>query len=233
MKRIALLCALLFSGNSARSCVSCSKQVQDAIFDSTFYPNLFVMLSAFFVLAAIILTFSWLSTRRFKGRLAASPGTKELASVPLMSAAAVLGIGMGGFTDGIVLHQILQWHEMLTARIPADSVTAKSVNMFWDGIFHAFTLLTSLLGVYLLWKLLQKENINRSGYLLSGGMLGGWGLFNLVEGIIDHHILVLHNVRELSSYQDAWNYGFLAFGVLLLLVGWMLLRRGIAAARIA
>jgi uncharacterized membrane protein len=27
----------------------------------------------------------------------------------------LLGIGLGGFVDGIVLHQILQWHHMLTS----------------------------------------------------------------------------------------------------------------------
>lgn len=191
------------------------------------------MLSAFFVLTAIVLTLSWLSTKRYNARLVANPCVKELASVPLTTAAAVLGIGMGGFADGIILHQVLQWHEMLTAKIPADTLVAKSVNMFWDGVFHSFTLLTTLRGIYLLWKLLQKQNINRSGYLMSGGMLMGWGLFNLVEGIIDHHILGLHNVRELAASQDAWNYGFLAFGVVLLGVGWALVKKGEHQARIA
>lgn len=102
---------------------------------------------------------------------------------------------------------------MLTNKIPGDTVVNKSVNMFWDGIFHTFTLITTCIGIYLLWKLLNRTNINRSGYLLLGGMSMGWGLFNLVEGIIDHHILKLHNVRELSPDQDIWNYGFLALGV--------------------
>jgi uncharacterized membrane protein len=28
--------------------------------------------------------------------------------------AFIMGLGLGGFIDGIVLHQILQWHHMLT-----------------------------------------------------------------------------------------------------------------------
>src|SRR5690606_10713396 len=98
--------------------------------------------------------------------------------------------------------------------------------MFWDGIFHAFTLITCIVGIFLLWKLLQKTNINRSGYLLLGGMTMGWGLFNLVEGIINHHLLNLHNVRELVPNKNVWNYGFLIFGVFLLLVGWFWFKRG-------
>jgi uncharacterized membrane protein len=184
------------------------------------------MLSAFIVLAVIIVLFSVLATRSYQLRTAARPDVRELASVPLTSAAMVLGIGIGGFADGIVLHQILQWHEMLTNKIPATTVVAKSVNMFWDGIFHAFTLVTTIIGICLLWRLLKQRNINKSGYLLSGGMLSGWGIFNIVEGIIDHHWLKLHNVNEFSPYRDAWNYGFLGFSVVLLLAGWLLTRKG-------
>lgn len=38
-------------------------------------------------------------------------------------AGIVLGVGLGGFFDGIVLHQILQGHHMFSsAGYPADSV---------------------------------------------------------------------------------------------------------------
>lgn len=44
----------------------------------------------------------------------------------LAFAAIVLGIGLGGFVDGIVLHQILQWHEMLSNKIPPDTLVNKA-----------------------------------------------------------------------------------------------------------
>jgi uncharacterized membrane protein len=203
--------------------------VREGIFNSTFYPNLLIMFSAFIVLAVLITVLARLATSRYNKALAASPGVAIPASVPLAAAAAVLGIGIGGFADGIVLHQLLQWHEMLTNKIPPDTVVAKSINMFWDGIFHAFTLLTTIAGIYLLWKLLKRPDINRSGYLLVGGMLGGWGLFNLVEGLIDHQLLKLHNVRELTADKDLWNYGFLLFGVLLVACGWAVIYKGTRA----
>jgi len=51
-----------------------------------------------------------------------------------------LGLGMGGFFDGIILHQVLQWHHMLTsAGYPADNLRNLQINTLWDGLFHLFT----------------------------------------------------------------------------------------------
>ncbi len=228
-KPVLLFLFLSLFSYDAMSCTSCNRAIQKGIYNSMFYPNLLTMLSAFIVLAVIIAILSRLATKRYNKLLAVNTGKTVLASAPLSSAATVLGIGIGGFIDGIVLHQILQFHEMLTNRIPADTLVNKSINMFWDGIFHLFTLITTIIGVYLLWKLLKKTNINRSGYLLAGGLLFGWGLFNLVEGIIDHQILKLHNVNEYAMKPELWNYGFLIFGLLLLFIGRIFIRKGEAA----
>lgn len=233
MKKIFLFILAIFTTVNGYSCITCNREVQEGIYNSMFYPNLFFMLSAFIVLGIIVAVLTRLATKRYRARLESNPDIKELASVPLMSAAMVIGIGVGGFVDGIVFHQILQWHEMLTNKIPADNFVNKSVNMFWDGIFHSFTLIVTIIGVYLLWKLLQNININRSGYVLIGGMAAGWGLFNVVEGIIDHHILALHNVRELVDNQAAWNYGFLTLGVVLIILGWLWIKKGEKYAKIA
>jgi uncharacterized membrane protein len=205
----------------AQACITCDRKIQEGIFDSAFGQNVLVMLLPFAVLAGVVLLLARLSAKRYGARAAA--GTSK-TPVPLLSAALVLGIGLGGFVDGIVLHQILQWHEMISARLPPTTYVAKSVNMFWDGIFHAVTLLVTLAGVVLLWKLLRRNDIDRSGKLLAGGLLGGWGLFNIVEGFFDHHLLKLHNVREVTSNKDVWNYGFLGFSVLLLVVAYALVR---------
>jgi len=225
--------AIVLTGSRAYGCVTCNPQLQESIFDSTFYPNLLTMLAAFIVLAVIIVLLTWMATKRDHMVTVKTPNAPRLTAIPLTAAATVAGIGIGGFIDGIVLHQILQWHEMLSHKIPPDTLLRKSVNMFWDGIFHLFTLVTSIVGIYLLWKLLHRKNINRSGYLLAGGISMGWGLFNLVEGIIDHHLLKLHNVRELNADHDLWNYGFLAFSLLLLLAGWLWMKKGERAAYVA
>jgi uncharacterized membrane protein len=76
--------------------------------------------------------------------------TVKMNPRPLVSAGTLLGIGMGGFVDGIVFHQILQTHNMLSARRPPDTVVNIEINMVWDGLFHAFTWLTTALGLLLL-----------------------------------------------------------------------------------
>ena len=70
-----------------------------------------------------------------------------------LSAGVLLGMGLGGFFDGIVLHQILQWHHMFTsAGYAADSLPNLEFNVLWDGIFHASTYLFTVFGIALLWR---------------------------------------------------------------------------------
>lgn len=182
------------------------------------------MLSAFIVLGIMVFVLGRVSSKRHMMSIAAKPSRSYLSPAPLTTASMVLGIGLGGFIDGIILHQILQWHEMLSAKIPATDYVGKSVNMFWDGVFHFFCLLVVLVGVVLLWKLLRRQDIDKSGKLLAAGLLAGWGLFNIVEGLIDHHLLRLHNVFELSRNHDAANFSFLGISVLMLCTAYGLLR---------
>jgi uncharacterized membrane protein len=105
---------------------------------------------------------------------------------------------------------------MLSNKLPPIDLVAKSVNMFWDGVFHAFTLIVTTIGIFFLFSLLSRRDVIISKRLFIGGMVLGWGLFNIVEGVIDHHILKLHNVREISDNVDAWNYGFLVVSVFMI-----------------
>lgn len=216
---------LLITGTSVFACPFCNKQIRDGIYDSTFYPNLITMLSAFIVLGVVVAILTAITAKRHRTRLAANPNLKVLSPVPLTTASIVTGIGLGGFFDGIVFHQILQVHEMLSNKIAVNNYLGKSINMFWDGIFHAFCFVVVIIGVILLWKLLTRTDADRSGKLFSGGLVLGWGLFNIVEGVIDHQILKLHNVIELSANHDIANYTFLASGVVMLIIGYILINQ--------
>ncbi len=138
----------------------------------------------------------------------------------------LLGIGLGGFVDGIVLHQILQWHHMLTSEgsYPASTVAGLETNTLWDGLFHLATWIATTVGLWLLWKRLRLDAA-WTGRQLLGLMLAGWGLFNLVEGVIDHHILGIHHVKA-GSGQTLSDVAFLALGALLLAVGILTTRTG-------
>jgi uncharacterized membrane protein len=112
-------------------------------------------------------------------------------------AGIVLGIGMGGFVDGILLHQIAQVHAMLSARLPMDSMANMRANMTADGLFHAGVWIATAAGITMLWQALTRaRETPPPARVLVGSMLAGWGIFNLVEGVIDHHLLALHHVIE-------------------------------------
>ena len=144
---------------------------------------------------------------------------------PRTRSGIVIGVGMGGFLDGIVLHQILQWHNMGSAVLPPDSREAMKRNMVWDGYFHAGSWVLTLGGVLMLWAHARRGHPLPGPRSLAGQLLLGWGIFNLVEGVIDHHLLNLHHVRDLPAHVPAYDWIFLAVaGVGLCLVGWLMSR---------
>lgn len=150
----------------------------------------------------------------------------NLTRTPLIAAGLLLGAGLGGFVDGIVLHQMLQWHNMLSAQLPPDTLVHAKVNMYWDGVFHAAVWVLTAVGLALLWSATGRADVPRSGRSLGGALLLGWGLFNVVEGVIDHQLLGLHHVREYVADKLPWDLSFLAFGLALLAGGWALIRAG-------
>lgn len=143
--------------------------------------------------------------------------------------ATILGVGLGGFVDGILLHQLLQWHHMLssTDRYPPDTLPGLRMNTVGDGLFHTVTWLAVLVGLGLLYARVTRARQVWRSRALWGWVLVGWGLFNLVEGVVDHHVLGIHHVRA-DAYQLWWDLGFLALGAVLVAAGW-LLQRGAAA----
>lgn len=155
-----------------------------------------------------------------------NPTTDSYRYGPLIAAGVIMGAGLGGFVDGIALHQIAQWHNMLSAQIPVNDLVSAKVNMLWDGIFHAAVWVLTVAGLAVLWRVGRRADVPWSGKAFAGSLLAGWGLFNVVEGIIDHQILGLHHVNEYSPNQLAWDIGFLVFGALLLAAGWALIRAG-------
>jgi len=137
---------------------------------------------------------------------------------PLIVAGIVLGLGQGGFFDGIVFHQLLQWHHMFSSVRSDMTVAGLELNTLGDGLFHLLDWVLTLTGIFLLWRAGKHQNVPWSGQVFGGAMLIGAGLFNLVEGIIDHHILGIHHLR-LGPNQLLWDLSFLAVGALLAGIG--------------
>jgi uncharacterized membrane protein len=145
-----------------------------------------------------------------------------------LSAGILLGLGLGGFFDGIAFHQLLRWHHMLSSWYPLTSRENFEVNTLWDGLFHSATYLLVLAGLFVLWSSAHRRHLYWSTKLLAGAILIGFGLFNVVEGAIDHHLLGIHHVNEQVDAAERiyWDIGFLGAGVALLVTGLLLLNEG-------
>ena len=143
---------------------------------------------------------------------------------PPLLPSLLMGIGFGGFLDGIVLHQVLQWHHMLTDEgcCPATTVGGLEDNTLADGFFHLGTWIAVMAGTILSLRAWQRGQLAPPWRSHFGGLLLGWGLFNLVEGLIDHQLLGIHHVRDDLGAPLGWDLGFLAFGALLVAVGLVL-----------
>lgn len=132
----------------------------------------------------------------------------------LFCAGLVLGLGFGGFFDGIVLHQILGWHHLIcrTDTCQPTSIASLQQQNQEDGCFHLVVWMVSLLGTALLFRARTERGDARS---LTGAMLAGWGGFNVVEGLVDHQLLGVHHVLPGSPHELLYDLLFLGSGLML------------------
>jgi uncharacterized membrane protein len=129
-------------------------------------------------------------------------------------ATSFFGIGLMAAIDEIVFHQILAWHHFFDR-------STQTVGLISDGLLHSAELLMLAAGFYLFVQLSSRRAVSRL-HAWAGLFLGAGG-FQLFDGIVDHKILRLHQVRYVDNlllYDLAWN----AFGALLLAIGFMIWR---------
>ncbi|HEV2777198.1 MAG TPA: DUF2243 domain-containing protein [Solirubrobacteraceae bacterium] len=136
------------------------------------------------------------------------PGTSQ-KTAPLL-----LGLGLGGFLDGIVLHQVLQWHHMLTSTAdgPFTTIAGLERNTLVDGFFHLATWMLVVAAITMMFRSWRAGRPAPPPRVHVGLILVGWGMFNLVEGTIDHLILGIHHVRDDLGGPLGWDLAFLALG---------------------
>jgi uncharacterized membrane protein len=139
-----------------------------------------------------------------------------------------MGLGLGGFIDGIALHQILQWHHMLTGEHggePMTTLAGLEANTVADGFFHLTTWILVAVAVRMLHHNWRSGRFVPPWRAQLGLMLTGWGTFNVVEGLIDHHLLGIHHVRDDLGGPVGWDVAFLALGAILIVGGLAMARR--------
>lgn len=140
----------------------------------------------------------------------------------------LLGIGFGGFLDGIVLHQILQWHHMVSAEgcCPPSSLAGLEDNTVADGIFHAATWLVAVSGSLVAVKAWRDGRLAPPWLAHAGALVAGWGIFNLLDSV-NHFVLGLHHIRDDLGGPIGWDLGFLAFALILIGLGAALIRQAL------
>lgn len=130
---------------------------------------------------------------------------------PSLWAAVLIGIGVMAALDEIVFHQLLQWHHFFDFGTPTLGIVS-------DGLLHAFELLAIVIGVFMVLDLSQRKRLSIP-WAMAGFFLGMGG-FQLFDGLINHKILRLHQIRygvDPLLYDLVWNGA--AIG-LLLIGGW-------------
>ena len=151
-------------------------------------------------------------------------GIEGAGQPPPKTSGVLFGLGLGGFVDGIVLHQILQWHHMVSAETAPTTLAGLETNTRADGFFHLATwacVLAASITSIAAWR---QGRLAPSYSFHFGLVLAGWGIFNLVEGLVDHQLLGVHHVRDDLGAPIGWDLAFLAFGALLIAVGFALAR---------
>jgi uncharacterized membrane protein len=136
--------------------------------------------------------------------------------------ALLLGFALGGFFDGILLHQILQWHHLLSGVVDDGRLR---FHMLWDGLFHAAHYLLALAGLWLL--LARRRNAPVAGAVLAGGALIGFGAWHLLDAVLNHWILGLHRIRQDVAEPLPWDLLFFGLGGAAVALGtWVGSQRG-------
>jgi uncharacterized membrane protein len=139
-------------------------------------------------------------------------------------AAGVLGFALGGFFDGILLHQVLQWHHFLSL-VPGEALRDIRTQILADGMFHVAVYLIAALGIGLLWRARQGVS-GGSGARLLGATLLGFGIWQVVDVVGFHWIIGIHRIRVDVPDPLLWDIGWLVVIGLPPLLAGIWLRRG-------
>ncbi len=150
--------------------------------------------------------------------------SKSSARRTVITAATVLGVGLSGFFDGILLHQVLQWHHLLSL-VPGESFRSIESQILADGLFHVLMYLVTAAGLYLLWRARRHLADGVGWRTVSGGALLGFGIWNVIDVAFFHWILGIHRIRVDVPDPMTYDIGWLVIlGLLPLLAAWLLLR---------
>lgn len=141
---------------------------------------------------------------------------------PILIGGGVLGFGFGGLLDVLVFHFVLQWHHLLSTLYAPTTVRGLRTNVYFDGVFSLVMVGLTVAGGVILFRVLNRSDRPYSPARVFGSVLVGMGLFNVLDGVVDHYVLHIHDVvHGTQRFNPHW----LGASLLLLGVGILVLRR--------
>lgn len=165
------------------------------------------------------------------GDASAGMSDAERSEPASRAAGLLLGLGLGGLVDGILMHQILQWHHLVSSYEDPDTVSGLELNTMADGFFHAASLFLVLGGIIVLVAHWRQGRLAPSWSFHWGLVVAGGGVFNVADSLVNHWALGSHHVRDDLGGPASWDIGFFLLSVLVAATGWLVHRRG--ATRLA
>jgi len=123
-----------------------------------------------------------------------------------------IGLALAGFFDGILLHQILQWHSLLSS-LNGETFQDLRFRILTDGLFHAVMYAVGATGLWLLWRARDQFDSPDSGRRFASTLFIGFGVWHLLDAVLNHWILGLHHIKENSGNWLAWDLAFFSLGL--------------------
>jgi uncharacterized membrane protein len=138
-------------------------------------------------------------------------------------AAGILGFALGGFLDGILLHQVLQWHHLLSL-VDGEAFRDLRVQILADGLFHVLMYAIAVAGLWLLWRARGGITGRGGDIRIVAAALLGFGIWQVVDVAGFHWIAGIHRIRVNVPNPLVWDIGWLiVFAVPSLAAGWWLM----------
>lgn len=127
----------------------------------------------------------------------------------------LFGLGLAAFIDETIFHQLLHWHHFY-------DLSTTAVGLVSDGFFHAFSWFATIASLFLFADLRRRKALWLTRWW--GGVLLGAGVFQLYDGLVQHKLMRIHQIRydvDVTPYDWTWNI----IAVVMIMVGSLLVWR--------
>ena len=134
-----------------------------------------------------------------------SESVERVVSRKALLAAGIFGFGFSGLIDVLLLHQVLQWHHLLSGIYPQNTLAGLRTNILADGLFSIAMVVIAGVGAGLVWRAERRSASPLAFRPVAGAAVVGLGVFDLYDVLVDHVLLGLHQPLSMGGkYNLHW-----------------------------